>query len=259
MLDPAPRTFRIRHYECDAYGHLNNTAYLRYLEEMELAAGLRGEALRRMEMTYVRPLGFGDAVTVAATTPGRAEGLVLRSYTFTEDATGAGVARATAAWEPGEPDLALPEVPPPGPLPAPPPAPDRVYRHDVVVGWRDVDDSEAMSPGTLAAVAEDAGVALCAAFGWPMERCTEAGFSMVLRRHEIEYGRLPRLGDRLTVSTYASDLARASAVRHYLIDHQDGTAAARFRSHYVWVDPATMRPIRVPEGFLGDFAANFAG
>ena len=27
------RTFRIRHYECDAYGHLNNTAYLRYLDD----------------------------------------------------------------------------------------------------------------------------------------------------------------------------------------------------------------------------------
>ena len=27
------RTFRVRHYECDAYGHLNNANYLRYMQE----------------------------------------------------------------------------------------------------------------------------------------------------------------------------------------------------------------------------------
>ena len=27
------RSFRIRHYECDAYGHLNNANYLRFMQE----------------------------------------------------------------------------------------------------------------------------------------------------------------------------------------------------------------------------------
>jgi acyl-CoA thioesterase FadM len=32
------RTFRVRYYECDAYGHVNNTHYLRYLQETALDA-----------------------------------------------------------------------------------------------------------------------------------------------------------------------------------------------------------------------------
>ena len=27
------RSFRVRHYECDAFGHLNNTNYVRYMQE----------------------------------------------------------------------------------------------------------------------------------------------------------------------------------------------------------------------------------
>ena len=31
-------TFRVRYYECDAYGHLNNTNYLRWMQEAAFAA-----------------------------------------------------------------------------------------------------------------------------------------------------------------------------------------------------------------------------
>ena len=27
------RTFRVRYYECDAYGHVNHANYLRYMQE----------------------------------------------------------------------------------------------------------------------------------------------------------------------------------------------------------------------------------
>ncbi len=237
------RTFRIRHYECDAYGHLNNTAYLRYLEEVEFAAGRIGPELRRADMTYVQPLRFGDTVDVTATD----EAAGNRRYRFVAD--GVEVAHAAAAWGGGG---GL------DPVPAAPPPAERVFRQERRVGWRDVDDSGTASPATVAAYAEDCGVDLCAAFEWPLERCTAEGFAVVLRRHQIEYGRPLRLGDPFTISTYASDPSRVSAVRHYLVDHGDGEPAARFRSHYVWVDPASMRPVRIPAPFLADFAPNFA-
>ncbi len=239
----SPRPFRIRHYECDAYGHLNNTAYLRYLEEVELAAGRTGAELRAVDLTYVQPLRFGDTVDVAAAA-GDAPG--ERRYRYLH--AGVEVAHATGWWaQPG------------GAIEPPPPPPARVYRQERRVGWRDVDDSGAAGPATLAAFAEDCGVDLCAEFGWPLQRCSAEGFAMVLRRHQIDYGRPLRLGDRYTITTYASDRARVSATRHYLVDHDGGERAARFRSHYVWVDPATMRPIRIPAGFLADFAENFSG
>lgn len=30
--------FRVRHYECDSYGHLNNVNYVRYMQETALDA-----------------------------------------------------------------------------------------------------------------------------------------------------------------------------------------------------------------------------
>ncbi|MCP4165320.1 MAG: acyl-CoA thioesterase [Chloroflexi bacterium] len=43
------REFRIRHYECDACGHVNNAVYLAYLEEASFAvAEAFGWPLRRM-------------------------------------------------------------------------------------------------------------------------------------------------------------------------------------------------------------------
>ena len=32
------RTFRIRHYECDRYGHVNNANYIRYMQEAAMDA-----------------------------------------------------------------------------------------------------------------------------------------------------------------------------------------------------------------------------
>src|SRR5690606_30982183 len=71
------RTFRVRYYECDAYGHLNNANYLRYMQETAFDAsaaagyGLQAyEALghfwliRETDIEYRRPLRYDDTVTV---------------------------------------------------------------------------------------------------------------------------------------------------------------------------------------------------
>jgi acyl-CoA thioesterase FadM len=38
MDQPFHRAFRIRHYECDMYGHVNNAVYLRYLQQANIEA-----------------------------------------------------------------------------------------------------------------------------------------------------------------------------------------------------------------------------
>lgn len=251
------RSFRVRHYECDAYGHLNNTAYLRYLEEVEIDAGLvtsaagGGMSVAHVDITYVRPVGFGDTVEVTAGDGAARTGWLERRYDYRNDG-GVEAARAAVLWsEPGAVP-ALPIVPP-----APPP-PGGVFRQLRTVGWRDVDETARAGPATLAAFAEDCGVAVAAGFGWPLERCSAAGFLMVLRRHEVEYGPPPALGDELEIATWASDRTRATAVRHYLMEGPAGVVA-RFRSRYAWLDAGSRRPMRIPNGFLADFATNFAG
>ncbi len=242
-MPPASRAFRIRHYECDAYGHLNNTAYLRYLEEVEVAAGRVPTELRRVDLHYERPLGFGDTVEVTVQPAGRG------AFVYGFEHPDGQAALAFGEWGDAGVLGSVPDAPPP------PAAP---FRYERRVGWRDVAASGLVNPSTYAALVEDAAMELCAHFGWPMERCTAAGFAIVVRRHRIVYHRPLRLGEDYAVTTFASDRSYASATRHYLVDDAAGGPVARFASEYVWVHPEKQRPVRIPADFLADFAANFS-
>ncbi|MCC6906283.1 MAG: acyl-CoA thioesterase, partial [Anaerolineae bacterium] len=70
-------TFPVRHYECDAYGHVNNTNYLRYMEEAAFQASADAGydhhyyqssgttwLIRHTEVEFLQPLFYGDSVTV---------------------------------------------------------------------------------------------------------------------------------------------------------------------------------------------------
>src|SRR5512142_1116600 len=71
------RSFRVRYYECDAYGHVNNANYARYMQEAAFdasaAAGYdfaryeqmgRLWVVRETDIEYLRPLCYGDTVEV---------------------------------------------------------------------------------------------------------------------------------------------------------------------------------------------------
>ena len=79
---PGERTFRIRRYECDAYGHVNNTTYLRYLEELEVELGLEANdeiTLRSTDIEYLEPRAFGGEIRVSAQSGARPS---ERTYTY---------------------------------------------------------------------------------------------------------------------------------------------------------------------------------
>ena len=73
-------TFRVRSYECNRYGHVNNAVYLRYLQETALGAlaeadfnprrlaemGLR-PWMPRIDIEYHQPLFYGENVEVIRT------------------------------------------------------------------------------------------------------------------------------------------------------------------------------------------------
>src|SRR3954471_5836408 len=69
--------FKVRHYEMDALGHVNNAVYLHYLEQAAIehisAVGYPAERLRalggvfiarRHEIEYLRPASAGDLLQV---------------------------------------------------------------------------------------------------------------------------------------------------------------------------------------------------
>lgn len=241
--------FRVRDYECDLYGHLNNANYLRWMQAVDEHDPVEDRRIRTV-VEYLTPLEPGQTARIEAAPDRREAGYLLRSYRFIAD--GLEVARGTAEWlAVGGTDLGkvLPEPP------QPPPGKFSVAKS---VEWRDVGTDAAVNVASLAALAEDAGIKVAAAHGWSMRRCADHGFAIVLRKMSAGYRSFAGLDDELVIETWVSDPRRSMATRHYEIrSSPERELIARFRALYVWVDLDTNRPIRIPEVFLADFAGNF--
>ncbi len=244
---PGRRHFVVRRYECDPYGHLNNANYLRFLVETAQDTPPPG-VLRRVRLEFLRPCGPGDDVAVVET-GATSDGFTRRHYRFLlgEIPVATGEAEWVTDHDRGDP------------VPPPPDRPRECFRIVRPVEWRDVGPHGRAHTGTLAALAEEAGIRVAAAYGWPMTRCSAAGFAIVLRRSELEIGDALGLDDEVRIETWVSDPRRSMATRHYLLERRaDGEPVARFRTLYVWVDLETGRPVRIPEAFLESFAPNFS-
>lgn len=284
------RTFRVRFYECDAYGHVNHANYLRYMQETAFdasaAAGYdfsryneinRFWLIRETDITYMRPLTYGDSVVVKTWVLDFQRVRSRRAYELRDLATGEMVAQAHTEWVfldrqssrpvtiPAEmieaffPDGPPAEVPPREPFPKAPAPPPGVFKLRRCVEWRDIDGAQHVNNANYLAYLEECGVQVARAYGWPMARMMEAGFGIVARRYRIEYRQPAVPDDELELSTWVSDVKRATAVRHYTVRRaDDGELLARAHVLWVWVDLATGRPIRIPAGFIDDFAPNIS-
>ena len=104
-------TFKIRFYECDAYGHVNNTNYLRYMQEaaFEASAAAGYDAQRYEDMQrawyihatdieYLRPLKYGDSVEVKTWIHDFRRVTSRRAYELRSVQTGELVAKAMTDW-----------------------------------------------------------------------------------------------------------------------------------------------------------------
>ena len=78
MMTPThEQVFQVRHYECDAYGHVNHANYLRYMQEAAFnASAAVGYSFERClelgvqwlahetAIEYLQPLRYGDTAVV---------------------------------------------------------------------------------------------------------------------------------------------------------------------------------------------------
>jgi acyl-CoA thioester hydrolase len=284
------RVFRVRCYECDAYGHVNNANYLRYMHEAAIeASGASGHpcvsedaracgwGVREVDIEFLRPLHYGDAVRVAVRTETLEDRRTRWEYDFRYEPSGESVARARAVSgipaggacdliADGEPGLHLgPSMDDPSEgggrsllLPAPPPSPG-VFRMRRKVLWQDLDATQRLNPAMYLVFATDSGMAVCEAHRWPLARMEAEGLGVIARRHTMVFLRDALLGDELEVATWAYGVKRSMAMRAYhILRARDEATLARVHSLYVWVGKESGHPIRIPEAFLKDFAPNFA-
>lgn len=284
------RAFRVRHYECDVYGHVNHANYLRYLQEAALEAlavcgiappnGSGGGPhwrVRETDISYLRPLTYGDTVLVQTWLDGYEWARTRRVFELRNAETRATVATAVCIWEhldgetraptplpqtvvdtfwpDGVPQTRLTELSFPV-APSPPPG---VFRMRRDVAWRDVDLGQSLNHATLLRYLEDCGTAVLIDRGWPMQRMLKQGFGVIARRYRLQYRAAAAMGDELEIATWSSDVRRATAVRHYTITRPaDGKLLLRAHSLWVWLNLENARPIRIPPDFAGDFADHVA-
>jgi acyl-CoA thioester hydrolase len=284
------RTFRVRSYECDAYGHLNNSQYLRYMQEAAFdataAAGFDKARYARMgrawyihssEIEYLRPVQYNDTVEVTTWVSDFRRVSSRREYDLRLAGTGEPVARAHSDWVyvdtatnkpvsiPNDmaqaffPDGMPESFPRREPFPSAPLPPPGVFRIRRPVEWGELDAARHVNNAVYSQYVMECGMQVLRAYRWPWERMEAAGFAILLRRSWLQYVESAVDGDELEISTWASEMRRSTAVRYYTIQRvQDGALLARIHTLGVWVDLRTGRPIRIPAEFVRDFAANIA-
>lgn len=284
------RAFRVRHYECDPLGHVNNVSYLRYMQEAAFdasaAAGYDMARYRAMgchwlvretEVEYLRPLSYGDTVEVKTWVVDFRHVRSRRAYELRNASTGELVARAMTDWvyletATGRPTpipaammhAFYPEGPPKGAalrkrFPAAPKEPEAVFRQKRRVEWRDLDSAQHVNNAVYLSYIQDCGLQVCTDYGWPPGRMQEEGFAIVARRHQLEYQQPALLDDIVEVATWASDMKHATALRHFVITRtSDGAPLARARTLWVWASVEDGRPIRIPASFRRDLGPNIS-
>ncbi len=285
-------TFKVRHYECDAYGHVNHATYLRYMQEAAFEASAAAgydfshyDALgslwlvRDTDVEYLRPLRYGDTVVVTTWVADFQRVRSRRAYELRRDSDGELVARALTDWAyldaaSGRPARIPPEMvarfmaggpapwdalPPRTRFPDPPPPPPQPVIARRVVEWRDLDPMRHVNNAVYLAYMEEAGVGAPAAFGWPLARLIEQGVGIFMRRVRVEYREPALLGNELAITTYLSGVRSASGLRHYTITRPaDGMLLARGLAQWAFVDLETGQPRRAPQGMVADFAGHIS-
>lgn len=284
------RQFRVRYYECDRFGHLNNANYLRFMQETAFdasaAAGYSRQdylrtghlwVIRASQVEYLKPVEYDQRVNVTTWIADFRRATSRRMYELHLAESGELAARGFTDWvfvnsQDGRP-VAIPDevqrvffpegvpdkFPPREPFPQAPPPPPGAFTTRRRVAWHDLDSAGHVNNAMYLNYAEDCGVQVVAAYGWPVQRMIDAGFAILLRMNQIQYLQPAYLDDELEITTWVSDVRRSSALRHYTITRvSDGALLTRIHTLGVWVDLATGRPVRISAEMLDDFAPNIA-
>lgn len=279
-------SFRVRHYECDAYGHLNNANYIRYMEEAAFEASAsvgypkaRYEALghlwlaRETHITYLQPVMYGDTVEVKTWVGDFRRVRSQRQYEFRK--ADQVIATASTDWVYLEAETLKPAIIPPDMIqafmpegltgtasprqhfPALPPPPAGIFKLRRRVEWRDIDTARHVNNAVYFNYIEDCGMQVAVAHGWPLTRTESERFGVIAREHHIEYRNQALLDDELDIATWAAPRSRTTAARFYTIARlRDNLLLAQASTLWVWVDLQTGRPIRIPTQYIADFAPN---
>ncbi|NDJ54871.1 MAG: acyl-CoA thioesterase [Chloroflexi bacterium] len=282
------RTFIVRHNECDAYGHVSNTHYLRYMQEtaFDASAAMGYDIqwyeqaghwwfIRETEIEYLAPLQYGDRVTVKTWSGQFWRVHAYRHYELINPDTDQVIARAVSDWAYVDAEQTRPAAIPDDlrqtftagetslsngrrlKFVEPPPPPVRPYHMQRRVEWRDVDSAKHVNNAAYLEFLIESAVRAPGEFGWPMEQLVERGIGIYARKHHIQYKAQARLADLLDVKTWLHDVWGVRATRYYEI-RQGDTLITRANSMFVLIDIEKGKFMRFTDGFSDDFKDHIA-
>jgi acyl-CoA thioester hydrolase len=289
MTQRFTRRFRVRHGELDALGHVNNVAYVGYMQEAAIEASAQagfdpewyrrrgtGWVVRRLSIRYLNQAGYGDEIDVATWVSGLRGVRSTRDYDLCRVRDGARLARARVEWvyvdratgQPARLASGFTEAFAPAGAAeklevrlgkAQPTAAAYRYRsrhrvqfHELDLAWH----------ASHLAYLEWVGQAYFHAIrvaGHPVEQNLREGWLAQQAGHDIEYLSPARDSEEVEVVSWVCELGRVrGAWTHEVYHAQTGRLLARDYSLGVFVNPEG-RPIPPPRGAVEDVVRGPAG
>jgi len=284
------RLFRIRQYECDANGHVNNANFLRYMQETALdasaAAGYDHNRyyeighiwlIHESEIEFKIPLIYGDTLKIITWVEDFRRVSSRRVYEFYKEPSGNLIAKANTDWIfindqnrrptkiPQEmidafyPEGEAKSFPIRQTFPIPPPEPSGVFTSHFKVNWQDIDAVGHVNNAIYLDYMNECSMQMLRAHGWPWIRMKEHGFAIFIRQIRIKYIQPALLDDELSMATWAYNIRRSTSERYFVIRRlMDNELIAEINILGVWVNINNGKPIRIPNKFLENFKPNIA-
>jgi acyl-CoA thioester hydrolase len=276
------RRFRVRHYELDALGHVNNVVHVQYMQEAAIEASTQagfgpdwysrhgtGWVVRRLAVRYLSEATYGDEIEMATWVSQMRGPLSTREYALTRTADGARIARARAQWvyldlQKGQP-LRFPAEH--GAMFAPSGEVEELdvhlrnarategahhYRSRRRVQFHELATARHVNHAVYLQWVGQAYFEAMRAAGCPPERAQEEGWLVMQGAHEIQYFAPAVDNDEVEVISWVCELGKVRGAWTHEIRHAEtGTLLARDYSVGVFVN-RDGRPAPLPQRVIED-------
>lgn len=275
------RRFRVRHYELDRLGHVNNAVYVKYMQEAAIEASTdagfspawyvangTGWVIRKLDIRYYRQLRYRDELAVRTWVSDIQRVSSHREYEITRLEDGAPVARARVNWiyvdlktrrpariaaefhkafspdgELEQLDIRIPNAQ----------VPDNAYRYQRQrrVEFYEVDTAQHVHHAVYLEWIQQAYFDAIRAAGYPVEKASAEGLNVLQGGHSIEYYEPAFDDDAIEVTSWICELGKVrGAWIHEIRNGVSGKLLARDYSLGIFVN-AEGRLIAGPDHIVG--------
>lgn len=205
-------TLRVRTYECDSLGHVNNAVYIQYLQQATRDAVGERLTARKLAIEYHAPARECDELKIETWIADAEDKRITCGYEITRESDHATVVRSKIEWEEREHRARMWNVDQRA-LPLKPFAPisdngAKPFRWRHTVRRYELDSSNHVSLAALFNWLEEATYGYCDRVGWGMERFREENFIVLQRRHDAEFLVPAQYGDEIEVVSRLIDVRR---------------------------------------------------